>query len=251
MKMCSVIVAAMICASRVARPQDAAQHVALGDRDVAARNLRSALQHYTAAVAVDSNNVEALWKAANTAIDLGEFSDADRPRLYAEGERLARLAVQANPNAASAHYALAKALGRAALTKGTMERVKYATTVHDEATDALRLDSLHAGALHVLGVWNAEIMRLNGFARFAARNLLGGKVMGEASWDNAQHDLERAVALEPNRVVHRLDLAAVYADRGEKDRARAAYRDVLRLPDAEYNDRYYKQIAERRLQELD
>jgi tetratricopeptide (TPR) repeat protein len=158
--------------------------------------------------------------------------------------------VKYGPNSSYAHYALAKALGRVAQTKGTMDKIKYGTAVHDEAHAALRLDSLNAGALHVLGEWNAEVMRLNGFARFTARKLLGGAVMGEASWDNAQRYLERAVALEPNRITHRLDLAAVYADRGETAKARDEYATILRLPDMDYNDRFFKTIAQQRLAAL-
>lgn len=246
----ATMAAAMLLVTQVARGQSAAEHVAAGDKEYDAKNLQSALQHYEAAVAADSSNVEALWKAANAAVDLGEFNDAERQKLYAHGEQLGRLAIRANPQSANAHFALAKALGRVALSKGQSEKVKYARVVHDEAREALRLDSLNAGALHVLGMWNAEIMRLNRFQRWAAKNLLGGKVLGEASWDNAQHLLERAVSLEPNRVIHRLDLAGVYADRENEAKAREQYEMVLKLPDAEYNDARYKQEAERRLKDL-
>ena len=213
-------------------------------------NLGAALQHYEAAVAADSSNVEALWKASNAAVDLGEFNDAERQSYYTRGEQLGRLAVKADPQSANAHFALAKALGRVALSKGKSEKVKYARVVHDEVNEALRLDSLNAGALHVLGMWNAEIMRLSGFERWAAKNLLGGKVLGQANWNNAQRLLERAVSLEPNRITHRLDLAGVYADRGDAAKAREQYEMILKLPAAEYNDARYKQEAERRLKEL-
>jgi tetratricopeptide (TPR) repeat protein len=245
--------AAMLVAARAAGAQGtaAAMQVALGDRDYTARNLTSALQHYEAAVAIDSTLAEALWKAANAAVDLGEFNDAERERYYTRGEQLARRAVKANPNSADAHFALAKALGRVALSKGKRDKVKYAGVVHDEVGEALRLDQTHAGALHVLGMWNAEIMRLSRIERWAARNLLGGGVLGQANWDNAQTYLERAASIEPNRITHRLDLAAVYADRGEKAKAREQYEMIARLPVTEYNDPQYKKLAEERLRALD
>jgi tetratricopeptide (TPR) repeat protein len=244
--------AAMLFAARVALGQGtaAAAQIALGDRDYQQRNLVSALQHYEAAVAVDSTLTEGLWKAANAAIDLGEFNDAERESYYARGEHLARLAVKSNPNSSEAHFALAKALGRVALSKGKREKVKYAGEVHDEAMAALKLDQTNAGALHVFGMWNAEIMRLSRIERWAARNLLGGGVLGEASWDNAQVYLERAVAIEPNRITHRLDLGGVYADRGETAKAREQYEMIARLPVADYNDPHYKQLAEERLRDL-
>ncbi|MFL5404677.1 MAG: hypothetical protein ACJ79O_02335, partial [Myxococcales bacterium] len=127
----------MLFGARAAAAQgtEAAAQVALGDRDYMARNLTSALQHYEAAVAIDSTLVEALWKAANSAVDLGEFNDAERERYYARGEELARLAVKANPGSADAHFVLAKALGRVALSKGKRDKVKYAGTVHDEVRE--------------------------------------------------------------------------------------------------------------------
>jgi hypothetical protein len=244
--------AAMLFAARISAAQGtaAAMQVALGDRDYTARNLVSAMQHYEAAVAIDSLNAEGLWKAANAAVDLGEFNDAERESYYARGEQLARLAVKASPNSADAHFALAKALGRVALSKGKRDKVKYAGVVHDEVQAALRLDQTHAGALHVLGMWNAEIMRLSRLERWAARNLLGGGVLGEASWDNAQSYLERAASIESSRITHRLDLAAVYADRGDTAKAREQYELIARLPVADYNDPRYKQIAEERLRAL-
>jgi len=246
----ATMAAAMLSITQVAQGQSATEHIALGDKEYTAMNLGAALQHYEAAVAADSSNVEALWKASNAAVDLGEFNDAERQSYYARGEQLGRLAVKADPQSANAHFALAKALGRVALSKGKSEKVKYARVVHDEVNEALRLDSLNAGALHVLGMWNAEIMRLSGFERWAAKNLLGGKVLGQANWNNAQRLLERAVSLEPNRITHRLDLAGVYADRGDAAKAREQYEMILKLPAAEYNDARYKQEAERRLKEL-
>jgi tetratricopeptide (TPR) repeat protein len=246
----ATITTAMLLITRVAAGQTPAEHIALGDKEFVARNLVAAMQHYEAAVAADSSNVEALWKASNAAVDLGEFNDAERQSYYARGEELGRLAVKAGPNSANAHFALGKALGRVALSKGKRDKVKYAGVVHDEVHKALRLDSLNAGALHVLGMWNAEIMRLSGFERWAARNLLGGGVLGEANWDNAQRYLERAVSLEPDRITHRLDLAAVYADRDETAKAREQYEAIAKLPIADYNDPRYKQLAEERLRSL-
>jgi tetratricopeptide (TPR) repeat protein len=248
----AITFAAMLVGARAVSAQGtaAAMQVALGDHAFAARDLVSAMKHYEAAVALDSANAEGLWKAANAAVDLGEFNDAERERYYTRGEQLARLAVKANPNLAEAHFALAKALGRVALSKGKRDKVKYAGVVHDEVKEALRLDQTNAGALHVLGMWNAEIMRLSRIERWAARNLLGGGVLGEANWDNAQSYLEHAVSIEPNRITHRLDLAGVYADRGNTAKAREQYEMIARLPVTEFNDPRYKELAEERLREL-
>jgi uncharacterized protein HemY len=99
-------------------------------------------------------------------------------------------------------------------------------------------------------VWNAEVMRLSGFERVVARNLLGGRALGAASWPEAQRYLERAVALAPERIVHHLELGDVYRDRGNRVAARRAYETVLRLPATDYNDERYKAQAEAALRVL-
>lgn len=235
--------------------QTPAQDIAAGDSAHAARNATLAVRHYEAALKLDSLNAEALWKVSRDVVDLGEaagFAHRDQVRdsLYRVGEQYATRAVQANPNSSMAHFAMARALGRAALAVGSRERVKYAARVREQGMAAIKLDSLNDGAWHVMGEWNAEIMRLNGFVRFMAKNLLGGKVMGEASWDNAQRDLEHAVALQPSRIVHHLDLGQVYADVGKKDMARQQFNLAISLPAVEFNDANYQREAREALDRL-
>ena len=48
---------------------------------------------------------------------------------------------------------------------GTRDQIKYAGEVREQALEALKFNPKHPGALHVMGVWNAEVMRLNGISR--------------------------------------------------------------------------------------
>lgn len=248
----AVLLTAMLWGTRTAGAQTAAEEVALGDKEHATLNVAAALQHYQQAIAADSNSYEALWKAAREAVDLGEFnpSDSARTKLYLDAERYARRAVAVNPGDAEGHFHLARAIGRNALTMGTRDRIKYAKEVRAEALEALRIDPKHPGALHVMGVWNAEVMRLNGFSRMIAKAFLGGAIFGEASWKEAVRYMEESVAAEPGRLVHHLDLGKVYADVGQKDKAREQFELVVRGAPTDYNDPSYKKDAEKRLGEL-
>ncbi|OYV72805.1 MAG: hypothetical protein B7Z72_03955, partial [Gemmatimonadetes bacterium 21-71-4] len=134
-------IAAVLCAARVASAQSAAAEIARGDSAYAALNAKGALVYYQKAITLDSTNAEALWKAAREAVDLGEaagFANQNQARdsLFKLGEQYATRSVQANPNLAVTHFTMAKALGRAALSMGSRDRVKYAGRVRDQALAA-------------------------------------------------------------------------------------------------------------------
>jgi tetratricopeptide (TPR) repeat protein len=250
MNMRIALVAATFVFSSSLSAQTAAEHIVMGDRDRNAMNAAGALKHYQAAIEADASNAEALWRASREAIDLGEFDDAKRDSLYQLGEQYARRAVQADPKSSMTHFALAKAIGRRALSMGARDRVKFAGEVRKEALESLAIDSTNAGALHVMGRWHANIMRLSGFSRFMAKNVLGGKTFDEASWKEATRLMERAAQLEPDRIVHRLELGSIYADTGDKGKAREQYEMIARLKPMDFNDKHYQEQAKKAQAEL-
>jgi tetratricopeptide (TPR) repeat protein len=231
--------------------QTAADHIALGDRDHAAMNAPSALHHYEEAIKLDPKSYEALWKASREAVDVGEFAPpAERDANYTLAEQYARRAVEANPNDAEGHFNLARALGRRALSLGKRDQVKYAGDVRTHALEALKFDPKHPGALHVMGMWNYNVMRLSGMTRFMAKTFLGGKVFDSANWADAQRYMEESVAADPGRLVHHLDLARVYVARDDKAKAVEQYELVIKGPRTEYNDKHYQAEAEAELRGL-
>jgi hypothetical protein len=236
----------------VAGAQGAGEHIALADHAYAAFQATAALEQYRIAIALEPKNYEALCKASRTEIDLAERLPAGREHdtLQAAAQRDAEAAIAVKPRDAEGHFALARALGRKALSLGAIDRIRYAKRIRLEALEALSYDSLHSGALHVMGSWNAEIMRVNGLARAFAKTFLGAEIFGEASWDAAQRYMEKAVAVDPDRLVHHLDLAAIYADRGNVAAARAQYQLIAAAPVREFNDPIYKMKAADRLAKL-
>jgi Flp pilus assembly protein TadD len=206
----------------------------------------------TVSAVSDPTSYAELWQAAAVAVDQGEFerNEAVRTALYAKATSYARRAVALNPNDPEGHFHLSRALGRTALALGPRERVKYGIEVREQALMALKLAPKHPGALHVMGVWNAEIMRLNGISRAVAKAFMGGQVFGTASWNEAVRYLELAVQVEPERLVHRLDLARIYRDMGRTAEARTAYRAAVAAGAFDANDGVYRQQASEELRKL-
>ena len=232
--------------------QSVSELLSVGDRESAARRPAAALSNYERAVQAEPRSYVALWKAAREAVDLGEFETniPTRTALYVRATDYARRAVAANANDAEGHFQLSRAVGRTALAANPRDRVKYAVEVRETALKALQYQPRHPGALHVLGVWNAEVMRLNGILRSVAKAFLGGQVLGSATWAEASRYLELAVAVEPNRLVHHLDLARIFRDAGRPNEARAAYQAALRAPLQDANDDHYRQSADDELKKL-
>jgi len=248
----SAIAFLLLALAGPAAAQSAQDHVTLGVQATDQRDLRAALQHFEAALAVDSMHYEANWRGSDALVDIGKqtpdsIRSPERDAMYAKAEVWARRAVLADANGADGHFALAQAIGRASLTLGKKERVKRAKEIRDEALKAIDLDPRHDGAYHVLGRWNAEIMRLSGIQRFFAKSFLGGEVFNQASWANAMQYMERAVSIRPDYIYHHLDLAEMYIDQDRWADARSQLELIGTLPIIDAADPHYKTEAQRLL----
>jgi tetratricopeptide (TPR) repeat protein len=242
---------AVLAATSSAAAQSATSHIALGDKAFNALHPNVALTEYQAAIAADPKNVTALWKASHTTVVLGEFSDSTRDSLYKMGEDYARKAVAAAPGNANAQFVLAEVLGRIALTiENPQGRLPYSQEVYHHAMTCLQLDPKSAECAHVLGDWNAEVMRVDASLRSMAIGMLGATELSNASWENAQKYLQQAIREQPKRAVHHLDLARVYADMGDSAKAKAEYQATIQAPVSDYNDKQYQAAAQEGLKSL-
>jgi hypothetical protein len=211
---------------------------------------------FEAILARDSADVVANWRAAIALNDVAQplIAKADRSRrdsLLARGQRDARRAVALAPTDPRALFSLGLVLGNTAITRSIKPRVRMAVEIRDLAVRALAADSTHDGAHHLLGRWNYEVMKLSGFERFIAKSLLGAGVFGLASWEEARRHLERAAALDPGRIYHRLDLARVCLERKDTAAAGAELRRVAGLPNRIAADTTYRREAVELLRRLE
>ena len=178
-----------------------------------------------------------------------EDEDARRP-LIAEAERYARAAAQLRPDEPDGWFLAAASLGLQAQYESTRRQVRMGGEMWSLATTALERDPDHPGAHHVLGRLNLEAMSLSGLARMVATHLYGSDMLRQASWQQAEEHLRRAVRLEPDALYHRLWLARLYVERGEEDDARRVLEEMRTIPAVTALDTIWMEEAEQELDDL-
>lgn len=247
MRLLPAAVLAVLC-SAPAAAQSLPALLTSGTAAADARNPALALRDFQAALAIDSTSYEANWRASIAAVDIGKqtpdsIPDPARDSLFRLAERYATRAVAANPDGADGFFALANAIGRTSLTLGKKERVRRAAEIRTYALRAIELNPRQDGAFHVMGRWNAEIMRLSSFQRFFAKSFLGGAVFNQASWANAVSYMTKAVEIRPEFIYHRYDLALIYIDTKQWALARQQLEIIPTLPLIDVMDPVWKEEA--------
>ncbi len=242
---------ALMLAAGPAAAQSLAQDLERGDRMYARGDLADARAAYEAALQEQPGSFPTLCRLARVESELGEDAEHDaRSRLVSAAVAHARAAVKAAPDSAVGHVWLAVALGRQALKEGPKTRLALSREIKDEVDRAISIDPEIGRAYHVRAVWNRKIASLNFIERTAANTVLGGVPKG-ASMDNSVRDFQRAIALEPDYVNHRLELGRTYMELKRWDDARRELDKAVSLaPTSSARDRKYQAEARELLNRL-
>lgn len=252
--MCLVLLAV---AAPVAAAQTADEQLVRGDSLHLVLDPVGALTAYRAGLALEPTDVELLWRAARSQVDIAKQIVGDdrddretRDSIYGVAREFADRAVAADSANADARFAVALVLGQQSRTKRGQERVHFGRAIYDEAARAIALDPTHDGAHHILGAWHAEVKRLSAIERFFAKTFMGARFMDRADWDSAAVHLERAVELNPEYIYHHLELAQIYVDVDRYRDARAQLDAIPALPDGDVLDPQYREDAARLREEI-
>lgn len=242
----AVAVAALLVASPSAAAtgaEEAAARVAAGDAALARLDLETGIASYRSALEADPDSYEATWKLARALTDKATLSKqpAEQESLCVEAESLARKAVGLSPSDANGHAYLAVAVGKLALFEGGKRKVELSKEVKAEAEKALQVNPDDDVALHVLAIWNREMVELGWFLKSFAQ-LLYGK-FPPASLDLAIADLRRATELSPDVIPHHVELGITLASAKRWAEAKAELDKGLALPTGWVTDDYYRALA--------
>lgn len=161
-----------------------------------------------AAAALGTSEGLALAAEATTA-GAGLVPDAQKKALFTKAQDYAKQAIAKNPNSADAYFELARAQGRLAQFVGIVESSSIATEMKKNLDQALKLNPKMAGAYVALGLWHSNLVAKLGFAA----GLKG------ANKNQVIPNFKKAIELEPDVAIHRIEYVNAMQLLGNKDKA--------------------------------
>jgi tetratricopeptide (TPR) repeat protein len=194
----------------------------------------------------NTRDFELLWRKAENLTDWARVSPKEEQEArYEEAVGVARLAVEVRDQDAEGWFQLGKALGRLALFRGGKKKVEMSREVKEDFEKAIALKPDHAGALHGLARWHREVANLPWVLKTAAKIIYGG--LPPASNEQAIELFHKAIALEPENIVHHLELGKTLLEVKDRDGARAEFQKALDLPQVRADDPEWQEEARREL----
>ncbi|MBB6100056.1 tetratricopeptide (TPR) repeat protein [Deinobacterium chartae] len=156
-------------------------------------------------IALELNTAESLALAARaTTLGANLLPASQREAQYEKAADYARKAIALDDKNADAHFELARALGRLAQFKGVLQSLGLSGEVKSNLDRAIALDPKLAGAYVALGLWHANVP-------FIA----GGRS------DQVTPMFAKAITLEPNVIIHRLEYANALMTLSKRNRENA------------------------------
>ena len=167
-----------------------------------------------------------------------EMSDAmqaeQKLNLGSTAVEYAKRAAALAPNDPEAQLAVAISYGKLELLQGNREKFEASRIIKAAADKVIEVDPSSDLAWHVLGRWHMALADVNVFERTLAAMAYGK--LPESTYQEAAHCFEKAIALNPNRLMHYIELGCVYAHMGRTDDARSLIKKGLAMPETEKDD---------------
>jgi tetratricopeptide (TPR) repeat protein len=209
-----------------------------------------ALKFYLPAEKLDPNNARLMVRIARQYRHL--MSDAtiagEKLQLGHTAVDYAQRAVALAPNDPETQLALAIGYGKLLPLEETKQQIATSRLIKSAADKAIALDPNNDLAWHVLGRWYLALADV-GMVRRALAQLAYGK-LPHAKYEDAVRCFEKASALNPNRLMHCIELGRTYAQMGRDADARKLITKGLAMPETEKDDPETKTLGRQILKKL-
>jgi tetratricopeptide (TPR) repeat protein len=246
-----VAIGALLLSSAAFGAGPADELIDKGDAFYARLQAAEALKFYLPAEKLNPDNVRLLVHISREYRHL--MSDAANPeekrRLGGIAVDYARRATALDPNDPEAELAVAISYGRLEPLESNREKIEASRVIKNAADKVIRLNPRSDLGWHVLGRWHKGLADVNAVNRALAQ-LVYGAVLPASTYEEAAKCFERAIVLNPNRLMHYIELGRVYAQMGRTDEARRLITQGLAMRDTEKDDPETKRLGQEVLTQL-
>lgn len=213
-------------------------------------NAAQALELYLQAEKLQPNDPDLMVKIARQYRHL--MADA---KSKSEKLRLGRLALDYGNRAAAAGPRNSDAQLSSAISYGKMltlldsgEQVRSSKVIKMQTEKAIKLNPRNDLAWHIMGRWHRNVASISGVKRTLAAIVY--EKLPEGSNKEAVECLEKAIQLNPNRVIHYIELGRTHAQIGNAGEARRYIAHGLKMPSTEKDDEEAKVLGRAALADL-
>lgn len=166
-------------------------------------------------------------------------SDSGKKRLAALSKQYAERAVALSPDNGEAHLSVAISHAKSLSLLSSKEKMLALRVVKMSADRAIALDPDQDLAWYVLGCWNQRVTELSGLKRKMAEMIYGD--LPAADDATAVKCFRKAIALNPGRLTHYIELGRTYAHMGNDAEAKKMIRKGLAMINTGKDDPESKQ----------
>jgi len=244
------IAALLLTGTAALRAAPAGELIAMGEVFYAKLQATQALKYYLPAEKLDPNNVRLLEHISREYrhLMMDAASAQEKLSLGSAAVNYAKRAATLNPGDPEAQLAVAISYGKMEPFESNREKFAGVHIIKNAVDKAIELDPNNDLGWHVLGRWHEGLAEVNPVMRAMAQVAFGK--LPDSTHQEAATCFERAIALNPNRLMHYIELGLVYAKMGRTDDARHCIKTGLSMPNMEKDDAEVKREGREALTNL-
>jgi len=246
----AALMLALACASTVMAAESAEELIKKGDVFYDKLQPTEALKFYLTAEKLESNNVRLLVRIGRQYRHLmSEATNAtEKVQFGKTAVDYAQRAVALAPGDPEAQLALAISYGKIVPFEETKQKLAISRLIKVAADKVIAIDPNNDLAWQVLGRWYLALADISGVKRALAQMKYGK--LPPAKHEDAVRCFEKAIALNPNRLMHCIELGRAYAQMGRDADARKFITKGLAMIETEKDDPETKSLGRQILKNL-
>ena len=245
----SLVLVALMVTGRAMKAESADALITEGDFYYAKLQASESLKFYLPAEKLDPDNVRLLVHISREYRHLmsDASASAEKVRLGGLAVDYAKRARTLAPKYPDAQLAVAISYGELQQFQGLHQRFDAVHVIKEAVDKVIDIDPHNDLGWHVLGRWYQGLAEVDPVRRVLAQ-ALGG--LPPATYEEAATCYEKAIQLNPNRLMHYIALGTVYVEMGKKEEGRRLIEKGLAMQNTEKDDVEFKRQGQEVLAKL-